>query len=207
MTTSSFMVQGLSSLPIRTPDRHVMWQEVLKHLICTVSAHFLALAPFHPNVCGQWSYLSSLSTDYCHCFPQCTEIVLYIKVSYLFLSSLGVLLDNKVHCTLFCLGRYSIGIKSIWVNKCCMRFIVRCFKKSLPMCSVVCSMNAEERRKLHRGAYSADFITLFTYFWGLKKIMNIEKLICSFCQNLLACTPQKAEFKARWHDVTICTSH
>lgn len=48
-----------------------------------------------------WSYLSSLSTDCCLCFPRCTEIVLYIKVSYLFLSSLGVLLDNKVRCTLF----------------------------------------------------------------------------------------------------------
>lgn len=53
-----------------------------------------------PSEC-LWSYLSSLPTDCCHCFPRCTEIVLYIKVSYLFLSSLGALLDNKVHCTLF----------------------------------------------------------------------------------------------------------
>lgn len=68
-----------------------------------------------------YSLLSSLPTDCC--FPRCTEIVLYIKVSYLFLSSLCVLLDNKIH-----LFRKIFH----WNKKCCMRFIFKCMDSKSP---------------------------------------------------------------------------
>lgn len=53
----------LSSPSVRTRD-HDKWscdQRSEKHLICTVKAHFLALAPFHLNVCGHVFLLYQLT--------------------------------------------------------------------------------------------------------------------------------------------------